>query len=67
MYLYLAVLGLRCCKSFSSFMVSGGYSPAVMHGLLIVASPVAEHGFQGISNCDSQALERRLSSCGTRA
>ena len=49
-----------------------------MRGLLIaVASLVAEHGalgapasvvvVRGLSSCDLQALERRLSSCGARA
>ena len=45
MCLFLAMLGLRCCKGFSPFMVSGDYSLVAMPGLLIeVASPVAEHG-----------------------
>ena len=44
-FLSLAMLGLRCCKGFSPFMVSGDYSLVAMPGLLIeVASPVAEHG-----------------------
>ena len=36
-YLFLAVLGLRCYMSFSVVVVSGGYSLAVSYGLLIVA------------------------------
>ena len=42
----------------------------MVHGLLIaVASLVAEHGLLvcRLSSCSSQALERRLSSCGARA
>ena len=43
--LVLAVLDLRCCLGFSLSAVSGGYSLAAVHGLLIVvASLVAEHG-----------------------
>ena len=43
-YLFLAVLGLRCCIGFSPVAVSGGYSPLVVHGPLnVVASLVAEH------------------------
>ena len=45
--------------------VSEGLLFVVVHGLLIaVASLVAEHG---LSNCDSWALEFRLSSHGTWA
>ena len=45
MYLFLAVLGLRCCaRAFSSCGEWGLHFVAV-HGLLIVvASLVAEHG-----------------------
>ena len=42
----------------------------MVRGLLIaVASLVVEHGLEarGLGSCDSQALERRLSSCGARA
>ena len=42
-YLFLAVLGLRCCTGSSSAAVSGGYSPVVVSRLLIaVASLVGE-------------------------
>ena len=45
LFLFLAVLGLRCCAGFS---LLEGYSLDVLCGLLIVAvSLVAEHGFQG--------------------
>ena len=44
-YLFLAVLGLRCYTGFSLVVASGSYSPAAVHGLLIVvASLVAEPG-----------------------
>ena len=42
-YLFLAVLGLRCCTGSSLAAVSGGYSPVVVSRLLIaVASLVGE-------------------------
>ena len=48
----MAVLGLCCYTGFSLVLVSGGYSPLVVSGLLMrVASFV---------------VEQRLSSCGTR-
>ena len=44
-FLFLTVLGLRCCESFFLGGASRGYSPAVVHKLLTaVASLVAEHG-----------------------
>ena len=44
-YLFLTVLGLRCCVSFSLDAESRGYSLAAVRGLLIVvASLVEEHG-----------------------
>ena len=62
----MAVLGLHCCM---------GFSLVAMHRLLIV---VASHCraqalghtasvvvAQGLIRCGSQALEHRLSSCGT--
>ena len=40
----MAVLGLGCCTGSSPVMVSGGYSLAAVHGLLIVvASLGAQH------------------------
>ena len=43
--LFLAVLGLCGCASFSLAVVSRGYSPALLCGLLAeLASLVAEHG-----------------------
>ena len=45
-YLFLAVLGLRCCAGFSLLVMSRGYSPAVGHGFLTeAASLVAGPGF----------------------
>ena len=32
-YVFLAVLGLRCCMGFSPVAMSGGYSPVVERGL----------------------------------
>ena len=49
----VAVLGLRCYAGFSLVTASGGYSPGVTHGLLIVVA--------------SLVVEHRLSSCGTCA
>ena len=64
-YLFLAALGLRCCaQAFSSCGEQGLLFVAVRGLLIVVASLVAEHG---LSSCGSQALERRLSSCGTWA
>ena len=71
----MTVLSLRCCVGFSLFVVSGGYSPVAVHGLLIaMASLVVEHrlyGSQasvaeahGLRSCGSWALEHRLNSCG---
>ena len=77
-YLFLAVLGLRCCaRAFSSCGERGLLFVAV-HGLLFaMASLVVEHGLQGtwasvlvvcrLSSCGSQTVERRLSSCGAQA
>ena len=45
MYLFLAVLGLRCFLGFSLVVVSEGHSLVVGHSLLIaVAFLVAERG-----------------------
>ena len=45
-YLYLAVLGLRCSTGFSLVAVSRGYSIVVVRGLLTArASLIVEHGF----------------------
>ena len=46
----MAVLGLCCCVGFCLVLVSGGYSPLVVNGLLIAVA--------------SFAVEQRLNSCG---
>ena len=74
---FLAALGLHCCARASSSCGEWGPLFVAVRGLLIaVASLVAEHGPQsarasvvavhGLSSCSTQALERRLSSCGSR-
>ena len=81
--IFLAVFGLRCCVwAFSSCSEWGttlccgaqashcsGFSCCGARALGVWAlgaraSVVATHG---LSSCGSQALESRLSSCGTRA
>ena len=73
-YLFLSVLDLHCCLSFSLAVVSGGYFLVAVRGLLIaVASPDAEHRLSGmeasvvaacrLSSCDTRAVEHRLNSC----
>ena len=42
-YLFLAVLDLRCCSSLSLVVASRGYSVAAMCGLLIVVASLAKH------------------------
>ena len=70
MYLFVAVLGLHCCRGFSLVVLSRGYSLVVVNGLLVeAASLVWSTGsrFTGFSSCSSWALEHRLSSYGTWA
>ena len=44
-YLFLAVLGLRCCSGFSLIAASKGYTLVAAWGFLPpVASPCVEHG-----------------------
>ena len=70
-YLFIfGCVGLRCCVPAFSSCGERGLLLVVVRGLLVaVASLVAEHGLEacGLTNCGSLALERRLSSCGTRA
>ena len=71
-YLFLVVLGLRCCvRAFSSCSERGLLFVAVCGFLIGVTSLVAEHSLDGscagFCRCGSQAVERRLSSCGTWA
>ena len=77
-YLFLVVLGLRCCaRGLPLVAASGGYSSSPCAGFSLrwllllrntgsrcMGSVVVA---RGLSSCGSQALERRLSSCGTRA
>ena len=81
LWVFLTVLGLRCCMPAFSSCGEWGLLFIVVLGLLIaVASPAAEHrlwahGLQQLwlsrcedfSSCGSQALQHRLSSCGARA
>ena len=60
-YLYLVALGLCCGERASD---CGGFSRCGAGALGGRASVVEAHG---LSSCGSQALERRLSSCGARA
>ena len=71
----LSVPGLHWYIGFSLVVVSRGCALVVHRLLIAVASLVAEHGLKGVwpsviaarglSSCSSQALEHRLSSCGT--
>ena len=77
-YLFWAALGLYFHVSFSLAVAGGGSCLAVMGRLLItVGSLVAEHRLSGaqasvasahgLTTCSSQALEHKLSTCGTQA
>ena len=49
-YLFMAVLGLHCCRGFSLGVRSKGYSQVVVCGILIAtASFATEHGLEGSS------------------
>ena len=64
-YLFLAVLGLRCvARRLSLVVASGSFSCCGAWALAARASVVVA---RGLSSCGSRALERGLSSCGTRA
>ena len=66
LYLFLTVQGLHCWVGFSPVAVSGAYSLAVVHKLLIMmASPVAEHRLQvcrlqQLSHVDLAVVAHRL-------
>ena len=67
---FLAALGLRCCvRPFSSCGEQGLLFVAVRSLLIAVLLLLQSTGSSraGFSSCGSRALERRLSSCGTRA
>ena len=68
-YLFLAALGLCCCRfSFSSCGERKLPFVAVRRLLPVVASLAAEHGLQvcGLSRCSMWAPECSFSSCGTQ-
>ena len=55
-YLFLAVLGLRCCARAFSGCSEQGLLFVTLRGLLTaVASLVTEHGLKGFSSCSTQA------------
>ena len=57
-------------QAFPLVAMRGSYSPVAMHGLLIAVDSLVEHrlwAHTGFSSWSSQALEHRLSSCGTWA
>ena len=69
MYLLcVSVLGLHCCTGFSLVVVNGGYSLTAMRRLLLIVVTsrcrawTLGHGLQYLW---PQALEHRLSRCGT--
>ena len=63
--LFLADLGLCCCRGFSVVMEIGGSSLLVVHGFLTAVAPrVVEHG---LSSCGSWALGHRPNSCGIQS
>ena len=77
-YLFLAVLGLRCCAQAFSSCGERGLLFVVVCGLLIEVASLCcgarALGAQasvvvasGLSSCGSRALELRLSSCGALA
>ena len=43
--LFVVVRGLRCCMWLSLDVASGGYSPVVVCGLVVVASLAVGHQF----------------------
>ena len=75
-YSFSLFLCLCCCSDFSLVAMSGGYSPVVVHRLLIVAASLVAAQAQGVgasvaahgrSSGSSRALEHRHSSPGTWA
>ena len=43
LFMFLAVLGLRCCMGFSLIAVSRGYFLVAVFNLLIVVTSLVEH------------------------
>ena len=76
-YLFLAVLGLRCCARAFLVAARGGYSSCgaqASHcsgfsrcGAWALGTRASVVVARGLSSCGSWALERSLSSCGARA
>ena len=69
-YLFLAVLGLRCHAGFSLAAASGDHSLVVVCGLLtgrLLLLWSRGSGAHVLSSCSPQALELRLGSCGSCA
>ena len=67
---YYGCAGSSFLHSFPLVAASGSQSLVVRGLLVVVASPVTEHGLQGthdFHSCGSRAQEHRLSSCGARA
>ena len=68
--LFLAVLGLCCCRSFSLVAASRGL---LSHGMWashcggLSCFRTLAPGCLGFSSCDSQTLGRRLNGCGAQA
>ena len=67
--LFLIALGLRCCtQALSSLGEQGSLSGCSMRAFLCSGFSCCRAralGAQGLSNCGSWALERKLGSCGT--
>ena len=63
-YLFLAVLGLWCCASFPPAVSSRGCSVAVVHGLRIAVTSVAEHRLQGAGASGAAAPGLRSTGSG---
>ena len=77
MYLFLAVLGLRCCMYFSLALGTWAYSLVAVrpsHGSGFSCCRAWGRGHRAsvvvapeLSSCSSQSLEHRLNSCGVQA
>ena len=65
-YLFLAVLGVRCCMDFALVVVSGAalwlWCVGFLSGSLLL---LGSTGCQGFSHCGSWAPEHGLNSCDT--
>ena len=63
-YLFLAVPGLQCCASFSPAVGSRGCSVAMVRGLRIAVTSVAEQGLQGAGTSGAAAPGLRSTGSG---